>query len=283
MSKQYSDLCQRIVDEGHWIENKRTGKSCKTVINADFEYDCTNNKIEIVTTRQSYSRMAIAEFTGYLRGLNSAADFRALGCTTWDGNANETPAWLANPYRKGQDDIGRAYGPQLRDWHGAEDSIDQLMDVYNDLRQGIDNRGEILTFWNPGEHGLGALRPCMFLHMFSIVDGTLYLNSVQRSVDVPLGLNFNMVQVQWFLIAMAHICGLKPGKAFHKLINCHVYDDQYNTMIEQELPRQPIECDSRLILPEGLTMESLLTTVRPEDFKVDGYKYHPAIKYPMSV
>lgn len=282
MSKQYIDLMQRIVDEGHWIENERTGKACKTVINADFVYDCSDNQIEIVTTRKSYYRMAIAEFMGYLRGYTSAQQFRDLGCTTWDQNANETAAWLASPFRKGEDDIGRAYGTQIRDWHGAEDSHDQLMEVYNDLRQGIDNRGEILTFWNPGEHQLCALRPCMFLHMFSIVGDTLYLNSVQRSVDVPLGLNFNMVQVQWFLIAMAQVTGLKPGKAFHKLINCHVYDDQYDTMVNEQLVREPILCTPELLLPEDLTMEQLLTTTRPEDFVVTGYDSHPPIKYPMS-
>ncbi len=108
--KQYLDLCQRIVDEGVWVENERTGKRCLTVINADLEYNVGANEFPLVTTRKSYWKTAIAELLGYLRGYDSAAQFRAIGCNTWSANANENEAWLANPYRKGEDDMGRVYG-----------------------------------------------------------------------------------------------------------------------------------------------------------------------------
>lgn len=66
-----------------------------------------NNQFPLITTRKSYWKAAIAEFLGYIRGYDNAADFRALGTKTWDANANENAAWLANPHRRGVDDMGR--------------------------------------------------------------------------------------------------------------------------------------------------------------------------------
>ncbi|EJF1126841.1 thymidylate synthase [Vibrio cholerae] len=108
--RQYLDLCQRIVDQGVWVENERTGKRCLTVINADLTYDVGNNQFPLVTTRKSFWKAAVAELLGYIRGYDNAADFRQLGTKTWDANANLNQAWLNNPYRKGEDDMGRVYG-----------------------------------------------------------------------------------------------------------------------------------------------------------------------------
>ena len=116
--RQYIDTCLKIINDGVWVENPRTGKRCKTIINADFEYDMAGHKLPILTTKQVAWKSAIAEFLGYLKGYQSADDFRALGCKTWDANANENKAWLANPARKGKDDMGRVYGAQLRRWQG---------------------------------------------------------------------------------------------------------------------------------------------------------------------
>ena len=86
-----------------------------------------------------------------MRGYDNAAQFRAIGCNTWNANANDNEAWLANPYRKGEDDMGRVYGVQGRHWRNSEGKeFDQLRKIYNNLRNGIDDRGEILTFYNPG-------------------------------------------------------------------------------------------------------------------------------------
>ena len=98
------------------VENKRTGTRCLTVINAELEYDVANNKFPMITTRKSYYKAAIAELLGYLRGYSSAAQFRDIGCMTWDANANENQAWLNNPNRPGEDDMGRVYGVQARYW-----------------------------------------------------------------------------------------------------------------------------------------------------------------------
>lgn len=281
--RSYLDLCQRVLDEGVWVENARTGKRCLTIINADLEYDLRDFEIPVLTTKKVNWKMAIAEMLGYLRGYTSAAQFRAIGCTTWDANANQTQAWLENTWRKGKDDMGRCYGAQGRDWKNPEgESIDQLQMVYEDLRKGIDNRSEIMTFMNPGERDRACLNACMHTHTFSILDGRLYLTSYQRSDDLPLGHAFNQVQVAWLLLIMAQITGLAPGTAFHKIVNVHIYEDQIQKLITEQLSREPYPSPKMRINPDIKSLEDLETWVTTDDFELVGYQHHPAIVYPFS-
>ena len=282
--QQYLNLCNRVIDTGEWVTNERTGKRCLTVINADFEYDCSQGHLPILTTKKLYWKPAVAEMLGYLRGYTSAADFRAIGCNTWNANANENTAWLANPFRTGEDDMGRCYGAQGRDWKNPEgEPIDQLRNVYEDLRQGIDNRSEIMTFMNPGERDRACLNSCMHTHTFSILGDKLYLTSYQRSDDLPLGHGFNQVQVAWLLMVMAQITGLKPATAFHKIINAHIYEDQLELMKTVQLERDPYPLPVMTLDPMITTLEDLESWVTVDNFHLHGYKHHPAIKYPFSV
>lgn len=282
--KQYLDLCQRIVDDGIWIENERTGKRCLTIINADLTYDVANNELPLITTRKSFWKSAIAEILGYIRGYDNAADFRKTGTKTWDANANENTAWLANPYRKGIDDCGLIYGKIGRNFPKPDGgSIDLLRPIVDNLSRGVDNRGEIFTFYHPGAFHMACLRPCMYSHHFSLLGETLYLNSTQRSCDVPLGLNFNMVQVYVFLALMAQITGNKAGQAYHKIVNAHIYEDQLELMRDVQLKRQPFPAPQLIINPDIKSLEDLETWVTLDDFEVEGYQHHEPIKYPFSV
>ncbi len=282
--RQYLDLCQRIIEEGVWIENERTGKRCLTVINADLTYNVANNEMPLVTTRKSFWKAAIAELLGYLRGYDSAAQFRDIGCNTWNANANKNEVWLNNPHRKGEDDMGFVYGAVARNYPKPDGgSVDLVRQVIDDLSKGVDNRGEIITFFHPGSFHLGCLRPCMFQHQFSILDGTLYLNSYQRSQDVPLGGNFNAIQVFALLKIMAQITGLKAGKAYHKIVNAHIYEDQLELMRDVQLQREPLASPQLRINPKIKTFEDLETWVTLDDFEVVGYEHHEAINYPFSV
>ena len=282
--KQYLDLCRRIVEEGEWVENARTGKRCLTIINADLTYNVADNEFPLVTTRKSYWKAAIAELIGYIRGYSNAADFRALGTKTWDANANENQVWLNNPYRKGEDDMGRVYGVQGRGWQKPDGgAVDQLRKIVDDLSNGIDDRGEIMTFYNPGEFHMGCLRPCMHTHTFSLLGGTLYLTSYQRSCDVPLGQNFNQIQVFALLKLIAQITGNKPGLAYHKIVNAHIYEDQLGLMRDVQLKREPFDPPQLHINPDIKTLEDIETWVTMDDFEVTGYQHHDPIAYPFSV
>ncbi|RUO75819.1 thymidylate synthase [Idiomarina seosinensis] len=281
---QYLELCRRIVEQGTWVNNERTGINCLTVVNADLEYDVGNNEFPLITTRKSFYKAAIAELLGYLRGYDSAAQFREIGCNTWNANANENQAWLNNPHRKGEDDMGRVYGVQGRSWQKPDGShLDQLQKVIDNLTRGIDDRGEIISFYNPGEFELGCLRPCMHTHTFSLLGDTLHLTSYQRSCDVPLGLNFNQIQCFVLLALVAQITGHKPGMAYHKIVNAHIYENQLSQMRDVQLKRQPYAAPKLTINPAIKSLQDIETWVSRDDFSVSDYKSHPPIKYPFAV
>jgi thymidylate synthase len=281
---QYERLCQRIIDQGQWVTNDRTGIRCLTLINADLEYNVGANEFPLVTTRKCFYKAAIAELLGYLRGYDNAAQFRAIGCNTWNANANENQAWLNNPARKGEDDMGRVYGVQGRAWQKPDGSVlDQLKKVVNNLSNGIDDRGEIITFYNPGEFDLGCLRPCMHTHTFSLLGDTLHLTSYMRSCDVPLGLTFNMPQCFVLLALMAQITGHKAGKVYHKIVNAHIYENQLALMRDVQLQREVFSPPSLSINPKIKTLEDIETWVTTDDFQAHDYQFHPAIAYAFAV
>jgi thymidylate synthase len=275
LSKEYIDLCKRVISDGEWVFNERTGKNCLTVIDASFEYDVSQGHLPALTTKKAYWKPAINEILGYLRGYKNSSQFTEIGCNTWQANTNKNESWLANPHRKGEGDMGMAY--QMR-----EPNNDQLLKVYNNLREGIDDRGEVITFWKSDDFYRSCLRPCMHTHTFSILNGTLYLTSYQRSDDIPLGHGFNQIQVAWFLMIMAQITGLKAGKAFHKIVNVHIYENQLDG-IKEQITREPYPAPILLINPKIKTLNDLETWVTTDDFELIGYEHHPAIKYKFAV
>lgn len=282
--EQYLELCRRVLRDGTWVENTRTSKWCLTVINADLEYDMGSGAFPVLTTKKLHWKPAIAEMLGYLRGYSSAAQFRALGCNTWNANANENKAWLDNPRRRGEDDMGRCYGVQGRRWAApGGKTVDQLRKIYEHLRYGVDDRSEVLTFWNPGELDQGCLNPCMHTHTFNIIGDRLYLTSYQRSCDIPLGLGFNIVQVGWLLLIMAQITGLKPGKAYHKIVNAHIYEDQMGPLVDVQMERAPLPQPRMAIDPGIKTLEDLEAWVKPEHFSLPGYQHSKPVKFAFSV
>ena len=281
--QQYKNLVQRILKDGEWVRNERTGVDCLTVINADLEYNVGAGEFPMITLREVNPKIAFAELLAYLRGYTNAAQFRELGTKTWDANANLNKAWLANPNRTGEDDLGFIYGAVARNWPKTTGgTIDLVRKVYDNLRNGIDDRGETITFWNPGEFDRGCLRPCLHTHTFSLLNGTLHLISTQRSNDAPLGNVANMIQCYTLLALMTQITGHKPGIAYHKSINVHIYKDQI-PMMEELVSRECLPSPQLWINPEIKSLEDLETWVTVSDFKVLNYESHPAMKIPFTV
>ncbi|UYD59489.1 thymidylate synthase [Aeromonas phage avDM6] len=231
---EYYNLVHYVYNHGTDIFNKRTGYNCRTIPTHVMVYD----RCPMISHKQVFFKMFIAEFIGYLRGYTSAKQFRDLGTRTWDANANETKAWLINPNRKGEDDMGNVYGAIARDFGATGGQYDLLWDVYEDLQKGIDNRGEIITFWDPSRFDEGCLRPCMMMHQFQLIGDTLHLTSYQRSTDILLGGPANMLQAWFFLELMARITGHKVGKVTHVMNNIHIYENQFESC-EEFLKRVP--------------------------------------------
>ncbi len=278
--KDYLSLCKRILEEGEWVYNERTGKRCKTIINHDFVYDVGKKEVPLLTTKQVFVTSAIAEIIGYIRGYTNAEDFAKVGSPSWRANANKTKAWLDNPNRKSEGDCGEIYGYVARNWHG----LDLIDKVYKNLSKGIDDRREIVTFFDPSKFDKACLRPCAFQWHFSLLNGKLNLHVYQASCDVPLGLPWNSVSFYWLLDTMARITGNKPDKVYHKLVNVHVYEDQIEPL-EEQLSRTPLKVSPVLELPTWVeSMEDLLyeDIHAREYFTLTNYEHLGKISFPFS-
>lgn len=262
MMNNYHDLLSEILDTGTPQFNERTGKVCIMIPGAMLKYDLRAGYPAITTKRFAFDPMK-GELCGFMRGATSAADFRALGCNIWNANANENKAWLANPFRKGEDDLGPIYGDQWTNWKAyrepnimlatcdARDAhneaqgftrvmdrdgdteeywikhVNQLENALRTIRNDPSNRRIIISGWNPADFDRMALPPCHVLYQF-IVDTyrkQLNMTMYQRSCDMFLGVPFNIASSALLLSIMAQLTGLTPGIFTHFLADVHIYED----------------------------------------------------------
>ena len=292
--KQYLELCQKILQSGIRKPN-RTGIDTIGIQGAMMQFDLANG-FPAVTTKKLAWHSCFAEMLGFLRGYDNAADFRELDCKVWDANANENKQWLNNLNRKGEDDLGRIYGVQARDWGSTERitdrdlntvkygvvGLDQLQLVVDKLNGRKDDRRLIVTHWNPGELHQMSLPPCHMFYQFGIEEDRLNLAMYQRSCDMPLGVPFNIAGYAWLLSVIAQITKLKPGVFTHFLFDTHIYVNQIDG-IKTQLHRLPHMLPQLIINPDIKSLNDLETWVTINDFELNGYTYDPAIKFPFAV
>lgn len=199
--KQYQDALKTILEEGTWQSN-RTGIKCKSTIGVTQRYDLQDG-FPAVTTKRLAWKAVKGELMGFLRGVESAKDFRDLDCKIWDQNANENQAWLDNPFRKGEDDLGVVYGSQWRRWPAYKEltidqvsnnaliemlyrdgwktvspiqstkdnaivfkTVDQIEYVINEILHNPTNRRILFHGWNWAALDQMALPPCHLLYQF---------------------------------------------------------------------------------------------------------------------
>jgi thymidylate synthase len=280
IDERYKQLVKDIFANGNRVFNERTKKSTLQRIGLYWDFDMADG-FPLLSLKKTNWRMAFAEQLGFLRGYSSAASFRAIGVNVWDANANANEDWLRNPNRDGHDDLGAIYGVQGRWWGGH---YDQVRKVYEHLRQGVDDRREIVTYWNPSELDKMALPPCHFVHVYSLTKETLDLTVVVRSNDVGLGLPFNVAQYAWLLHVMAQITGHLPGKLHYHAINVHIYEDHTDGLLEA-VSRRSRPQPKLLLDPRCDCLEWLEMTDSPVEHwtNVIGYNPHPFILLPMAV
>lgn len=280
--EEYIRISNNVINNGSWKLNDRTGKKCKTVHSDMGRYDLSFNRFPALTTKKLSITPMIGELLGFIRGADNAKDFRDLGCNFWDMNANKTKDWLENPNRRGTDDLGRIYGVQGRNWINKNgETTDQLKIIVEKLKQGIDDRRLILNYWNPGELDEMALPPCHDFYQFHLLNNKLSLSMYQRSNDIPLGTPMNIASSSLLLILMAKIVNATPHMFTHFMGDIHIYEDQYELMIEQ-VTRTPFAAPKMVINPDIKKLEDLETWVTNDDFALVNYKHHSAIKFPFS-
>lgn len=286
--KQYLDLLEKVSLEGSW-QNNRTGIRTKRIDGAMLEFDLRHG-FPAVTTKQLAFKAVVGELLGFIRGYDNAAAFRNLGCGVWNQNANENEAWLANPHRKGIDDLGRIYGQQWRGWyHDTCGRVDQLANAINIILNDPTSRRIIVSAWNPADLDKMALPPChlMFQLLVDVEKQTLSMCMYQRSCDMFLGVPFNIASYALLLELIALVTGLQAGKLTMFLADVHVYENHFD-QVHLQLSRKPFALPSLIlsdqrILDRANTPMRQLELIQPGDIALADYTHHKPIKAEMAV
>jgi thymidylate synthase len=261
----YLDLLQHILDNGT-EKSDRTGTGTTSVFGYQMRFDLQKG-FPLVTTKKLHVKSIIYELLWFLKGDTNIAWLKEHGVSIWDEWANENG------------DLGPVYGHQWRSWTGADGKVyDQIADVLHQIKTNPDSRRLIVNAWNVADLPKMALSPCHALFQFYVADGKLSCQLYQRSADVFLGVPFNIASYALLTMMMAQVCGLQPGEFIHTFGDVHLYSNH----IEQaklQLTRTPYDLPTLKINPD---VKDLLD-FKYEDFTLENYQHHPAIKAPVAV
>ena len=261
----YLDLVNHIMQHG--VEKSdRTGTGTISCFGYQMRFDLEKG-FPLVTTKKVHLKSIIYELLWFLTGDTNTAYLKEHGVSIWDEWADA------------QGNLGPVYGKQWRSWEGADGkAYDQIRDVLSQLKNNPDSRRMIVNAWNVADLPKMALSPCHALFQFYVVNGKLSCQLYQRSADVFLGVPFNIASYALLTMMMAQVTGLGYGEFIHTFGDVHLYSNH----IEQaklQLSRSPFPLPVMRINPEVKD----LFAFRYEDFTLENYQSHPAIKAPVAV
>jgi thymidylate synthase len=221
----------------------------------------------LVTTKKLHLKSIIYELLWFLKGETNIRYLKENNVSIWDEWADE------------DGDLGPVYGKQWRRWEGADGKVyDQVKDLIEQVKHNPDSRRMIISAWNVAELSQMALMPCHCLFQFYVADGKLSCQLYQRSADVFLGVPFNIASYALLTMMIAQVCDLQPGEFVHTFGDVHLY----NNHIEQanlQLSRKPFPLPSMHLNPSVKDIFGF----NFEDFRLENYQSHPAIKAPVAV
>jgi thymidylate synthase len=263
--QSYLQLMKRILDEGT-RKTDRTGTGTLSLFGAQLRFDLSDG-FPLVTTKKVHLRSIIHELLWFLKGDTNIAYLKENGVSIWDEWADE----------KG--DLGPVYGAQWRSWRAPDGRvIDQISSVIDQIRKNPDSRRLIVSAWNPGEIDKMALAPCHAFFQFFVANGRLSCQLYQRSADFFLGVPFNIASYALLTLMVAQVCDLKAGDFVHTFGDLHLYLNHLE-QARLQLSREPRPLPLMKLNPSVKN----LFEFRYEDFVLEGYDPHPAIKAPVAV
>jgi thymidylate synthase len=263
--RQYHDLMELVLRKG--VEKRdRTGTGTISVFGHQARYDLADG-FPLMTTKKLFTKAIVLELLWFLRGDTNVRWLQERGVTIWDEWAD------ANG------ELGPVYGHQWRSWPTPEGgAIDQIANLVRDLKTNPDSRRLIVTAWNPVDVPKMALPPCHCLFQFYVANGKLSCQLYQRSADIFLGVPFNIASYALLTMMLAQVTGLKPGEFVHTLGDAHLYLNHLDQAREQ-LTRKPYPLPAMRLNPDVTNIFDF----KYEDFKLENYQAHPAIKAEIAV
>lgn len=263
--KQYLDLMKDILETGA-IKTDRTGTGTHSVFGRQLRFDLSQG-FPLLTTKKLHTRSIFIELLWFLKGDTNIQYLHDHGVTIWDEWADE----------KG--DLGPVYGHQWRSWPAPNgQTIDQITNVLNQIKQKPDSRRHIVSAWNPAEVDKMALPPCHAMFQFYVADGKLSCQLYQRSADYFLGVPFNIASYALLTHMFAQQCDLKPGDFVWTGGDVHLYTNHID-QAKLQLSREPFELPQLNIRRKP----SSIFEYQYEDFEILNYQTHPGIKAPIAV
>jgi len=263
--QQYLDLLQYILDNG--VEKSdRTGTGTKSCFGYQMRFDLQQG-FPLVTTKKLHLKSIIYELLWFLKGETNVAYLKEHGVSIWNEWANENG------------ELGPVYGKQWRSWEGADGKIvDQVTDLIKQIKTNPDSRRLIISAWNVADLSKMALMPCHTLFQFYVADGKLSCQLYQRSADVFLGVPFNIASYALLTMMIAQVCDLEPGEFIHTFGDVHIYNNHIE-QVNLQLSRKPLPLPTMKLNPSVKNIFDFTF----EDFTLENYQSHPAIKAPVAV
>jgi len=272
--QQYLSLLQHILDKG--VEKTdRTGTGTKSVFGYQMRFDLSKG-FPLVTTKKVHMRSIIHELLWFLKGETNIAYLKENNVSIWDEWADE----------KGE--LGPVYGKQWRSWEGANGVvIDQVKDLIAQIKKNPDSRRLIISAWNVADLPKMALMPCHTMFQFYVAPPNplkgeqkpkLSCQLYQRSADVFLGVPFNIASYALLTMMIAQVCDLEPGDFVHTFGDVHIYSNHME-QVNLQLSRTPFPLPTMKLNPNVKDIFDF----KFEDFTLENYQSHPAIKAPVAV
>ena len=263
--QQYLDLLEELLERGA-RKSDRTGTGTLSVFGRQMRFSL-DDSFPLLTTKKLHLKSIIYELLWFLRGDTNVRWLQERGVTIWDEWADESG------------ELGPVYGYQWRHWRTPEGAeIDQIAKVIESLRKKPESRRHVVSAWNPADVERMALPPCHLLFQFYVAEGRLSCQMYQRSADVFLGVPFNIASYALLTLMVAQVTGLKRGEFVLTLGDAHLYLNHLDQAREQ-LARAPRPFPRMRLNPEVKD----LAAFRYEDFTLEGYDPHPAIRAPIAV
>lgn len=263
--KQYHDLLRHVLTHGTKKED-RTGTGTISTFGYQMRFDLAEG-FPLVTSKKVHLKSIIHELLWFLRGETNIKYLVDNGVTIWNEWADENG------------ELGPVYGKQWRSWQGANgDVIDQISNVIEEIKHNPNSRRLIVSAWNVGELDKMALAPCHSFFQFYVNDGKLSCQLYQRSADVFLGVPFNIASYALLTMMIAQVCDLEVGEFIHTFGDVHIYLNHLE-QVNLQLSREPRPLPIMKIDPAI----KYIFDFEYDDFILEGYDPHPAIKAPVAV
>ena len=287
--KQYLELLDYILQHGE-DRGYRTGTGVISSFGHQIRFDLEDG-FPAVTTKSLAWKGVVSELLWFLEGSDDErrlAEIRfkkdrseltdlSKFSTIWTENADNQGVELGYENTETTKKLGPVYGVQWRDWGG----VDQIKKLINDLQSNPNGRRHILSAWNVEKIDSMALPPCHVMSQFYISkSGRLSCQMYQRSADMFLGVPFNIACYALLQSILANILNLTPGEFVHTFGDAHIYKNSID-QVKEQLSREPKKLP-KLVMPNIDSIDSL-NNYSVDDFVLDGYESHPALKAPMAI